>query len=60
MFEALGNRYNVLFNISDQQISNLRLTATFDNESLDSILEVIRTVHSVEISKSGNDYLVTK
>ena len=60
VFEALGNRYNVQFNISDQQISNLRLTATFDNESLDSILEVIRTVHSVEISKSGNDYLVTK
>jgi ferric-dicitrate binding protein FerR (iron transport regulator) len=60
VLETLGSRYDVSFNVTDKQIENLRLTATFDNESLDSILQVIQLVHSVKISKTGKDYLVTK
>lgn len=60
VFEALSSRYDISFSISEKQIENLKLTATFDNESADSILEVIRLVHSLKITKTGKDYLVTK
>jgi len=60
VLETLSSRYEVSFNVTDKQIENLRLTATFDNESLDSILQVIQLVHSVKITKTGKDYLVTK
>ncbi len=61
VFDAIGNRYGVSFDIKNKQIKNLRLTATFDkDQSLDSVLEVIRLVHSVEFVKTGKDYLVTK
>lgn len=60
VLEALSNRYGISFNVTDKQIENLKLTATFDNESLDSILEVIQIVHSVKIRQTGKDYLVTK
>jgi len=60
VLETLSGRYDVSFNVTDNQIKNLRLTATFDNESLDSILQVIQLVHSVKITKTGKDYLVTK
>jgi transmembrane sensor len=60
VFSAISNRYGVSFNLKDKQLDNLRLTATFDNESLDSILQVVQIVHSVKFTKTGKDYLVTK
>jgi transmembrane sensor len=60
VFSAISSRYGVSFNVKDKQLDDLRLTATFDNESLDSILQVVQLVHSVKFTKTGKDYLVTK
>lgn len=60
VMETVGKKYDVIFHLSDEQLANLKLTATFDNESLDSVLEVLSLVHKLHFTHNGKDYLVTK
>ncbi len=60
VMEVVGKKYNVTFNMSDSALSRLKLTATFDNESLGSVLEVLSLVHKLHFTHNGKDYLVTK
>lgn len=60
VMDVVGKRYNVNFHFDDPSLSGLRLTATFDNESLDSVLEVLQLVHKLQFTHKGNDYLVRK
>lgn len=60
VMETIGKRYDVSFHWSDKQLSNLKLTATFDNESLDAVLEVLTLVHKLKFSNNGKDFLVSK
>jgi hypothetical protein len=57
---AVGNKYGVTFNLKDKDLCKLKLTATFDNESLDAVLEVLKLVHNLQFVKNGKDYLVVK
>jgi len=60
VMEDIGKKYDVSFRISDPQLSKLKLTATFDNDSLEAVLEVVKLVHKLQITNNGKDYLVSK
>jgi transmembrane sensor len=60
VMEVVGKKYGVNFHMSDSGLSRLKLTATFDNESLDSVLEVLSLVHKLQFTHIGKDYLVKK
>ncbi len=60
VMETVGKKYDVSFHLSDKQLANLKLTATFDNESLDAVLEVLTLVHKLQFKHNGKDYLVTQ
>jgi transmembrane sensor len=60
VMEVVGKKYGVNFHMSDSGLSRLKLTATFDNESLDSVLEVLSLVHKLHFTHIGKDYLVKK
>ena len=57
---AIGQKYGVTFSLADKDLCQLKLTATFDNESLDSVLEVLKLVHNLQFVNNGKDYLVNK
>jgi ferric-dicitrate binding protein FerR (iron transport regulator) len=56
----VGAKYGVTFHMDNKELSRLKLTATFDNESLDSVLEVLSLVHKLQFTRNGTDYLVKK
>jgi ferric-dicitrate binding protein FerR (iron transport regulator) len=57
---AIANKYGIRFSLREENLSKLRLTATFDNESLDAMLEVLELVHNLQFINNGNDYLVVR
>jgi ferric-dicitrate binding protein FerR (iron transport regulator) len=57
---VVGKKYGVNFHMDNSELSRLKLTATFDNESLDSVLEVLSLVHKLQFTHNGKDYLVVK
>jgi ferric-dicitrate binding protein FerR (iron transport regulator) len=60
VMEVVGKKYGVNFHMESSELSRLKLTATFDNESLDSVLEVLSLVHKLQFTHNGKDYLVKK
>jgi len=58
VMEVIGDKYGVKFHTDNLKLSQLKLTATFDNESLDSVLEVLGLVHKLQFTHNGKDYLV--
>jgi len=58
VLDVVGKKYGVTFQKENNYLAQLKLTATFDNESLDSVLEVLRLVHKLHFTKNGKDYLV--
>jgi transmembrane sensor len=60
VFSVVGKKYGVNFNVNNKELCQLKLTATFDNESLDAVLEVLKLVHNLQIVNNGKDYLVEK
>jgi len=60
VMDVVGKKYDVTFHMNNSELSKLKLTATFDNESLDSVLEVLSLVHKLHFTNNGKDYLVKK
>ncbi len=60
VMDVVGKKYCVTFRMDTSELSRLKLTATFDNESLDSVLEVLSLVHKLQFTHDGKDYLVKK
>ncbi len=52
--------YAVKFYIADKDLLQLKLNATFENESLDSVLEVLKLVHHVDFIPTSGGYFVKK
>jgi len=52
--EVLKKNYEVEISFGDATISQLKLTATFDNQSIESIIEVIVNIFSLKSKNSGN------
>jgi len=60
VMDVVGKKYDVNIHLEDAGLARLKLTATFDNESLDSVLEVLSLVHKLQFTQNGKDYLVKK
>lgn len=60
VFEVVGKKYGITIQMKDAELARLKLTGTYDNESLDSVLEVISLVHKLQFTHNGKDYLVSK
>lgn len=57
MSEALSQLekfYDVSFKLSNEEISNCTITATFDQKSLNDVVQTIETLLSLKSNKSGN------
>jgi transmembrane sensor len=60
VLNALNQKFGAKFIVRNNALKQLRLTATFDNESLDSVLDDLRLVFDIGIQKNGKDYLIVK
>ena len=54
LIEVINQAYNSTIIIGDPAIRNLPITTTFDNESLDQVLNVISETFSISVVKEGN------
>ncbi len=57
VFQILEKHYNVSINVSDSTIDSCRLTATFRNEKVGSIMDVIAATFDLDIIKEDQTYL---
>lgn len=56
VIETLNEKYNVNIKLKNSNLKELKLSATFKNQSLDSILEIIATSLNLNISKTNTSY----
>jgi transmembrane sensor len=55
----LNKVYHTNISISQPNIGDCRMTATFDNQELDAVLHVIKATLDVEIHKKGNTFVIS-
>ena len=55
IIQALNKVYHSNIKFSKSEISNCRITATFDNQSLESILNVLKSTVNLTIIKNGSE-----
>jgi ferric-dicitrate binding protein FerR (iron transport regulator) len=54
LVEVLNAAYDANIIIGNDELRNLKLNTTFNNESLDKILEVISLTFGIKVSKEGD------
>ncbi len=52
VFKRLERRYNVKINIRDKEIENYRYRATFEDESFDEVIKLIKLTSPIDYEKS--------
>ncbi len=52
--------HNINIETQSEEISNLRFTSVFDNQSPDTIIRIICTTFNLEYNKEGNIYILDK
>lgn len=57
--KVLQDVYHTEFKLTDPGTGDCRLTATFDNEPLDSVLEVLSAILEVHITEKNGTYIVS-
>ena len=58
---TLNSAYNVEVKINDPEIKDLTLSASFNNESIQNILQVISKTFNIKVVKKGKyQYIITK
>ena len=57
---TLEEVYKTDIDIADEETKKLQLTGTYDNYSLDSILEIISSALHLEVKKEDNRFLILK
>lgn len=55
---ALNEAYNAQIEIANPKIRNLPVNTTFNNESLDRILEIIQLTFNISVSRSGDKIIL--
>jgi len=55
IIQVLNKVYHSNIRFSNDQISNCRITATFDNQPLESILNVLKSTVNLTITKNGSE-----
>lgn len=58
LVEKLNEAYGVNIVIADKDLSNLPLTVTFSEESLDTILDILRQTLMINIAKEGDSTII--
>ena len=58
LVQVLNQAYNVNIVIENKELRNLPLTTTFNNESLDKILEIIQQTFNISVSKTGGEIIL--
>lgn len=58
LIQVLNQAYNVNIVIENKGLRNLPLTTTFNNESLDKILEIIQQTFNISVTKSDSEIIL--
>lgn len=58
VFKRLSKEFNTNFTVKDSVANKLLITATFKNETLDEILDIVALTHCLIITKNQNQYEV--
>jgi ferric-dicitrate binding protein FerR (iron transport regulator) len=58
LVQALNQAYDVNIVIERKELRSLPLTTTFNNESLDHILDIIRQTFNISVTKTGNEIIL--
>jgi len=53
---TLKEKYNVNIMLKDNKLKELKLSATFENQSIDSVLEIIAASLNIKVSKTNSSY----
>jgi len=59
VFSTLGDKYNLEFQLKDEKLRNCRLTATFENKSINDILTIIQETFGLTYSRTGETIWVS-
>jgi ferric-dicitrate binding protein FerR (iron transport regulator) len=59
IISTLASVYHVNIKLADPGPGNCRITATFDNQPVTSVLNVIRSTLDLQIHNQGNTYLLS-
>ncbi|MEO9804058.1 MAG: FecR domain-containing protein [Reichenbachiella sp.] len=54
VLDVLGDVYGVNIIVSDEKIYNCQMSAKFDNQPMDSVLEIVSRTFNLELTKSGS------
>jgi len=58
--KTLENCYETKIEITNKNIENLHLSASFNNQNIDSVLAIIKTSLNLKISKQNETYLIDR
>lgn len=58
VFEAISKCYNTSFEVENSKINDYQITANFDCESLQTVLQTIELIHNVKFVKNDKGYQV--
>ena len=58
VIKTLTKNYNVKFEVKNNELNKLHLSATFKDLSINSIIEIISTSLNLKIIKSGSTYII--
>jgi ferric-dicitrate binding protein FerR (iron transport regulator) len=56
--EVLNEAYNARITIGRKELAGLRLDATFNNESLDKILEIIHLTFDIRVTRQDDQIIL--
>ncbi len=56
--KILETTYGVDIQISNPKLENLRMTATFENQTLESVIKVVEATLNIKIIKQGDKYII--
>ncbi|MGB4653943.1 MAG: FecR family protein [Bacteroidales bacterium] len=58
VFEAIAKCYNTSFEVENSEVHDYQITANFDGESLQTVLQTIELIHNIKFVKNDKGYQV--
>lgn len=56
---TLEHVYQIQVMLTDKKLSEYKVTATFDNQTLESVLEVLSTTLDLQVKKDGKSFIIS-
>ena len=60
VIQTLGKTYNAKITFAQTGLENLKLTARFDNDNVETVLEIITYTFNLDVEKNEKGYLLTR